>query len=273
MAGAPLADLSEARARAVAGGVSLAPTAAYSLDGAGQPQLAPTSDPDLRLATFGDLATAEAIAVLVPGVSHTAAEFDRPDGSPDPTGSLVSLPDAARMLQAVAAADGAAVVTVAWLGYEPPGSVATALRAGPLEQGAANLAAFQEFLRSVRPEARITWVCHSYGSLVCAAAREARPDAIVLLGSPGVELDGAAAFTDLGVELFAAGGDDDPIGFTQAMRPLGIGFGPDPADIDFGAQIIACSPGTRHSDYLLPGTASLEGVAAAVLGRPQPAHV
>jgi hypothetical protein len=268
VAGAPLTDLAEARAKAVASGVSLPPSAGFRLDGAGQAELTPGSDPALRLVTFGSLASADAIAVLVPGMGHTAAEFDRPAGPRNTADAAVTVSDNARALQAQAQAEAGdtAVAVVAWLGYVPPSSPVAALQTGALAQGAANLTAFQEFLRTVRPEARITWVCHSYGSLVCAAARAAAPEAIVLLGSPGVQLSSATAFTGLGVELFAAGGDSDLIGLTQAMRPLGIGFGPDPASPDFGAQIIACDPGTGHSDYLLPGNASLAGVAAAVLG-------
>ena len=86
-----------------------------------------------------------------------------------------------------------------------------------------------------------------------AAARGAGFDDLVLLGSPGagIEVDSAADYPDLAPEhVWVAALDQDPIttditdDITGVLNGLGLNplqptpFGPDPADGDFGAQVL-----------------------------------
>ncbi|MDR3202756.1 MAG: alpha/beta hydrolase family protein [Bifidobacteriaceae bacterium] len=264
---APIARESHARAAAVERGPEQPAPASYRLAPDGR-SASIHGDPDLRIEVFGALATADAIAVLVPGVGHDPADFDsRRDAAQDPSASPSTLPDRARALrQAASEADpDASLAVVAWLGYTPPSGVMDALGAAPIAAGAANLAAFQRFLNQANPEAPVTWVCHSYGSLVCASALEsADPDALALIGSPGVQVDHASQLATA-APVFAARGEADPIALTRALDLLGGGFGADPANPGFGAKTIACDPRAGHSDYFRPGSRQLAGLADVAL--------
>jgi hypothetical protein len=258
------------RAAAVAAGPSR-PTVDYVLperpaDGVGI--LAPGSAPGLRAAVWGDLVQAKAIAVLVPGMGHGADQFDQDSGlTPEVPGTL---PTRARALRA---AGGPDLAVVAWLGYATPTSVPTALAADQIGVGAANLDRLAHWLAKVNPQARTTWVCHSYGSLICAAARAGQStapvDAVALVGSPGVQLDRAS---DLGhdVEVWAGRGSADPIELTGLLDGVGVGFGPDPASAQFGALPIPCAAGANHSDYFRRGSPQLEAIAQIANGTRKP---
>jgi pimeloyl-ACP methyl ester carboxylesterase len=159
------------------------------------------------------------------------------------------------------------VAVNAFLGYVPPSTPVGALAANGIREGAANLAALQRGLAEAFPGARVTWVCHSYGSLVCASAlAKADPDALVLLGSPGVAVARAAALpTD--APVFAARGGADPILLASLLPPGGGGFGTDPAAAAFGATALPTDPGCGHSDYFQPGSGQLASLASIIAGR------
>jgi hypothetical protein len=267
IASAPLGTLAGQRADAVEQGPAAHPTAKYTLDNPTDSLLAPGSDPRLRVRAEGDLSRATHIAVLVPGVGHTPAEFDT-----STPGSL-ALPSRAHSLwQAAQVApdppppDDAAphLAVVAWLGYVPPSTTADALYAGPIRPGAANLVQFHQVLQAAYPDAQVTWVCHSYGTLVCASALVgADPDALVLLGSPGMML-GSVEDLATTAPVFAARGGRDPIRLSQVLDVAGGGFGADPASAGFGAQLLPVDAHAGHSDYFDPGSQVLTAVAEVV---------
>ena len=211
-----------------------------------------------RVGVLGDLGRATRVAVVVPGAGNDVGSF---------TTSRVGPWANARNLYAQAQrqhrASGLAVV--AWLGYVPPASVAdAAFHADGIDQGAANLAALQTWLAGRTPGARVTWVCHSWGSLVCAAAlRDAQPAALVLVGSPGVEY---ADVLDMPFDgpVYAGRGAQDLIRYAGLLSLLGVGFGPDPADPAFGAVAIPTDPGCQHSGYFTPGSAQLDALVRVV---------
>lgn len=202
---------------------------------------------------FGRLEGADRVTVLVPGSDTTLDTYQRFRAG---AVALQQRLDAERPRSAV----------VAWLGYDTPGTVSAAvLTAERADGAAAELGPFLARLRGLSgPGARLSLLCHSYGSVVCArtATGPAVTD-VALFGSPGT---GARSARELptGARIWAGRGSDDWIGGVPHVRFGGIGFGADPVDPAFGARAFdAGSAG--HSDYLKPGTESLDSLAAIVL--------
>ncbi|MEV7614814.1 alpha/beta hydrolase [Streptomyces sp. NPDC089799] len=203
---------------------------------------------------LGDLATADRVAVLVPGSDTTLDTYQRFRAG------AVALQERLR-----AEHPGSAVV--AWLGYDTPGTVSPAvLTTGRADDAAAGLGDFMDLLQRFGPAgARHSLLCHSYGSVVCART-ETGPavDDLALFGSPGT---GAARADELptSARVWAGRGSGDWIAEVPHVRFAGLGFGTDPVDPSFGARPFAAGT-AGHSDYLKPGTESLESLARIVLG-------
>jgi len=231
--------------------------------------------PDYRAQAWGPLRSARTIAVLIPGVGHGPAEYDSEAAMPTNGSAPITLPEQAKALLAAAGDPNLAVV--AWLGYQPPSGLPQALLDTDQAQiriGAANLLALNSFLAELNPAAAVTWVCHSYGSLICASALHSsnqapnltkEPAAVVLLGSPGVQTDKAADFPT-SAEIWAGRGPEDFIQLVPLLNLVGGGFGPDPATPSFGARPIACEPDSGHSDYFRPGSIQLRTLVRVVKG-------
>ncbi|MFE2167588.1 alpha/beta hydrolase [Streptomyces sp. NPDC059447] len=203
---------------------------------------------------LGDLETADRIAVLVPGSDTTLDTYQR-------------FRAGAVALQQRLQAEHPRSAVVAWLGYDTPGTVSTTvLTSDRADEAASELAPFLDRLAGMTaPGSRLSLLCHSYGSVVCArtATGPAVTD-IALFGSPGT---GAASADELptGARVWAGRGGADWISGVPHVRLGGIGFGADPVDPAFGARAFAAGPG-GHSDYLKPGTESLDSLATIVLG-------
>ncbi|MEV0491813.1 alpha/beta hydrolase [Streptomyces atratus] len=205
---------------------------------------------------FGDLSTARRIAVLVPG-------------------SGISL-DTYWRLRAGGVAlrrklgEGSAVI--GWLGYATPATVSPeAVTSGLAEHTAPELRTFLGELKRSKPSARITLLCHSYGSVVCAeAASGLEVSDIVLYGSPGTGARSVAALHTPATVWAGRGGSDwvAHVPHEQLRLPfVTLGFGTDPVSPEFGARHFAAGDG-GHSDYLKPGSLSLKNLARIVSGRP-----
>ncbi|MFJ3977467.1 alpha/beta hydrolase [Streptomyces sp. NPDC090021] len=203
---------------------------------------------------FGDLESAERIAVLVPSSDTTLDTYER-------------FRSGAVALQQRLQAGHLRAAVVAWLGYDTPRTVSTTvLTVGRADDAAAELEPFLDRLASMAaPGARLSLLCHSYGSVVCArtATGPAVGD-VVLFGSPGT---GAGSVRELptAARVWAGRGDADWIADVPHVRLGGLGFAADPVDPAFGARAFAAGAG-GHSDYLKPGTRSLDALAAIVLG-------
>jgi hypothetical protein len=145
--------------------------------------------------------------------------------------------------------------------------VGAGVTAQAIAPGSANLAAFQKFLDETTGGARVTWMCHSYGSLVCASAlNAAEPAAVVFLGSPGVQTDRADQLPT-NADIYAARGDLDVIPLTRIMSIAGASFGPDPTSADFGAKKLPCGSGTGHFGYYKPGSTQVAALIDVATGR------
>ncbi|MFI1255213.1 alpha/beta hydrolase [Streptomyces netropsis] len=204
---------------------------------------------------LGDLSRAERIAVLVPGS----------DTNLDTYGRLRA--GAVALRQQLG--DGSAVI--AWLGYETPGTVSPeAMTPGRADQAVPHLQRFIVELRAVKPTARTSLLCHSYGSVVCArGASELRVDDIVLYGSPGTGTDHVGRLHSRAT-VWAGRGSDDWIAAVPHARlrlPFAtVGFGTDPVTKEFGARTFDAGTG-GHSDYLKPGSVPLKNIARIVSGQ------
>ncbi|MFE7774008.1 alpha/beta hydrolase [Streptomyces sp. NPDC057445] len=223
---------------------------------------------------FGDLSAAERIAVLVPGSDTSLDSYER--------------------LRAGAAALaeelGGRSAVIAWLGYRTPATVGPeVLTPGRAEDAAPLLRSFVAELSTLRPAARISLICHSYGSVVCGRAaggtnaagrtagkapgREAGPVArvtdIVLYGSPGSGADNVAALGTTATVWAGRGADDwiSEVPHTRLSLPFAeVGLGADPVSPEFGARVFAAGDG-GHSDYLKPGSVPLRNIALIAAGK------
>ncbi|MFJ7075622.1 alpha/beta hydrolase [Streptomyces sp. NPDC098781] len=222
----------------------------------------------LATEVFGDLAHADRVAVLVPGSDTSIDTYDR-------------FRDAARALHerlSRQAPHGTSTAVLAWLGYETPGTVSTTVTTTDrAEQAAPRLREFIQQLRAVTGrEARVSLLCHSYGSVVCGrAAPHLDVNDIALVGSPGTGADSAAALHTR-ARVWAARGGADWVAEVPhiSLDLLGttVGFGTDPVSPAFGARVFAAGDG-GHSDYFRPGSTSLTNLTRIVLGEtPEVGH-
>ena len=166
---------------------------------------------------------------------------------------------------------------VSWLAYDIPQTSDT-LNSGhsvvlrqSAEAGARSLA---DFLGGVPPERHLTLIGHSYGSTtagLAVASGGTGVDDLVVLGSPGLGVERAAALGMPVKRIHVLEADDDPV------ADLGW-FGRDPSampEVDRlateAAQLPDGSAGSAasgHSRYLASGTTSQWNVAAVVAGAP-----
>lgn len=191
---------------------------------------------------LGDLATATDVAVVVPGMANSLANFDRGTAA-----KAVAIHEAA----------GPGTAAVAWLGYDSPDGASAALDDAALD-GADRL---RRLLDGLPEGARRTVVGHSYGTVVTAQALRdgLEVDQVVVTGSPGMLAPTAAALAG-DVPIWAARAPGDAVGWSE-------NFGRDPSDPRFGATRFATGPMAWHSSYFDEGTESLANIVRIVTGR------
>jgi hypothetical protein len=230
---------------------------------------------------FGDLSTADRIAVLVPGVDTRGPNFLTGLGGVParaPAVQAENLYDATfpaagppiGTTAGTAAGAGARVAVVAWLGYRTPHGVGRdAAREELARAGAVALERFVGGLVRRRPAATLTLIGHSYGSVVVGLAAPRLPRQVtdlVATGSPGMGVDRAADLRTR-ARVWAALAPADWIHWVPGIELFGVGHGTQPADPAFGARPFGTAGVTDHDHYLAPGTRSLADVADIVLGR------
>jgi pimeloyl-ACP methyl ester carboxylesterase len=217
---------------------------------------------------FGDLSTADRIAVLVPGVSTTANNFN--------TG-LDDVRDRAPAVQArdlydatSATAPGQHIAVIAWLGYDAPQGVGRdAAREELARAGATSLDRFTRDLAIMRPNAKVTLVGHSYGSVVAGLAAATLPKQVkdvVVVGSPGMSVSQVADL-HASAHIWAGQAARDWIDWVPAFQVWGAGHGTLPITPGFGARVFGTNGVIDHDHYLAPGTQSLGNIVSIVLGR------
>lgn len=216
---------------------------------------------------FGDLATADRIAVVVPGVSTTAANFNTGLGGVLDRAPAVEARDLYNSARAAAPSEHLAVI--AWLGYDTPqGLGRTAAREELARAGATALDGFTADLATMRPKAKVTVIGHSYGSVVvglAAAHLPAQVDDLVVVASPGMGVSGAAEL-HTSASIWAGESAQDWIDWLPAFQVWGAGHGTNPTTPGFGDQVFGTKGVTDHDQYLAPGTQSLSNIVDIVLG-------
>ncbi|MFG1606238.1 alpha/beta hydrolase [Actinoplanes sp. NPDC049265] len=213
----------------------------------------------------GDLATADRIVVVVPGVDNALKDFDRGLGSVARRAPAVQ---ARAIWWKLRTTDrDANVAVIAWLGYDPPEGIGlAAVREQRARAGAQALSRFVQGVHDRRPSARVTLVGHSYGAIVVGLAAPHLPYVhdVVALGAPGM---GAAHAGDLGgARVWSALAPRDWMRRIPQLRVFDLGHGRRPSDPSFGALPLPTAGVDGHDYYLTPGSATLDALANVVLG-------
>ncbi|MET8947721.1 alpha/beta hydrolase [Streptomyces sp. NPDC004542] len=234
-----------------------------SLMSGGRQILAFDPDGSGRIAeAFGDLAGADRISVVVPGVDTDLLTFQR-------TNRRYTAP--VGMAEALYAAERTESPTtrtavIAWADYTAPSGLgvdaATAMRA---EDGAVRLNAL---LRALPGSTPVTMFCHSYGSVLCGVAAHAMPPRvadIAVAASPGMR---ASQASRLGTRarVWAMRDASDWIQDVPYLEVGGLGHGADPVSAAFGARVLSARDAEGHAGYFEPGTDSLRNLADIGVG-------
>ena len=234
---------------------------------------------------LGDAATATHIAVVVPGITNTVANFDqrlRVRSNNIYTSATALDPDTA---------------VIAWLGYDTPGVIGSVSSGRALDASRS----LTDFIDNLPADRHVSLIAHSYGTVVAGFSARTRlaVDELVLVGSPGTPLDQAGdARLSPGGSIWAASTDSDLVGRVgpgthrcpqvvfggrptdpwSALWPacrldedgdvLGLVHGRNPSHTAFGATEIATTGARGHSEYFDHGTASLDAISRIVVGHP-----
>jgi len=196
-------------------------------------------------------------------------------------------------LDAIAGASDAGSPTaetavVGWIDYAAPPTLADAVTDRPARTAAGPLTTFEQGLRATHGggPAHETLLGYSYGSTVAGvAARDSTPDVddIILVGSPGADVDTAARLHVAAGHVWATAAANDVIrfavnpagralGLLGAGRPDAMWFGTAPTSPAFGAHVFTSDPGSffhparAHEAYFDPGSTSLANIARIVTG-------
>ena len=212
---------------------------------------------------IGNLATANRVAILVPGSDTTLATFFS-RGSSSPGGGAEDLAAEAHRLEPFGPGERLAII--AWLGYPAPAMLSPAvMTSGDAGQGAQALRPLVTALAEHGDQ--VALLCHSYGSVVCGLAAPHLPVTdIAVFGSPGMDASSVASL-DTRARVWAGRESGDSIKYVPHIRLFGLGFGADPMSPGFGARIFATGD-SGHSGYLDPGSVSLRNLTYIALGDP-----
>jgi len=208
---------------------------------------------------LGDAATADHIAVIVPGNGHHQGNYFTARGAVGPRahGQLVL-----RTMQSLAPKSRVAVVV--WVGYHTPPGLAVAASNAPAHEGADDLARLTHYLPR---SAHLTLIGHSYGSTVSGLAlAAARADDCVALGSPGMGVWHRAEL-GTGTRLWAAQAESDWIRLFPSARLGRVGLGRAPLHPELNATRFGTGDITGHTNYYTEDSESLRNVARIALGR------
>ena len=212
---------------------------------------------------IGNLATANRVAILVPGSDTTLATFFS-RGPASPGGGAEALAAEAHRLEPFGPGERLAII--AWLGYPTPATLSPGvMTSGDAGQGAQALRSLVTALAQHGDQ--VALLCHSYGSVVCGLAAPHLPVTdIAVFGSPGMDASSVASLHTT-ARVWAGRESGDSIKYVPHIQLFGLGFGADPMSPGFGARIFATGT-SGHSGYLDPGSVSLRNLASIALGDP-----
>ncbi|MET9568047.1 alpha/beta hydrolase [Streptomyces virginiae] len=206
---------------------------------------------------FGDLAGAERVSVIVPGVDTDLLTFERTQRRlTSPVGMAEALHTAER-----AAAPNSRTAVIAWAGYTAPTGVGMDAATGRMAfDGAVRLKALTV---SLPGNSSVALFCHSYGSVVCGVAAHELPNRVtdvVVAGSPGMRAENVAGLRT-SARVWATRDEGDWIADVPHLEVGGLGHGADPVSPDFGARLLSSARAKSHTGYFAPGTDSVANFA------------
>ncbi len=225
---------------------------------------------------IGDIATADFVTFLVPGMFYTADSQ-----MVEWTASAQSLHDAqTEWIGTLADRDprfvDATVATVSWIGYETPSLVnftSLELAYGGRDAIAAAVGGLHEIRGDAQPFVSV--IAHSYGSTASMMALRdygMQLDALGIVGSPGSDAKRAAELGVAGDNVFVGEAPWDQVKDSAF-------FGADPGSTSFGAHQLSVDGGvdsltgatllgsTGHDEYFVRGSESLRNLALVALGQ------
>ena len=234
-----------------------------------------TTYPGRAAIVTGDLATADYVSYLIPGMFFTIG------GQVGDWANTASelYNDQMRWLGYFGQNDttlaGKTVATVAWIGYETP----HLLNVGSLDladQGAGYLTKAIEGLQSVRAANPpfISVMAHSYGSTAAMIALQQgsfQIDALIVVGSPGSAAQSVGELAVRGGNVYVGEANWDPVVNTAF-------YGSDPGAESYGAYRMSVDGGTDpitskplgasfgHNGYFDPGSESMRNMALVGIG-------
>ncbi len=209
---------------------------------------------------WGDLAGAEHVAILVPGMGSTAENFD------DRVGTR-----ARNLLRAATSLGSGPVAVVGWFDYDAPDDLPSleVVHDSRARVGALDLNRFLGLLPP-RPGRHLTLIGHSFGSVLVGAAMSGTlaplVDDVLVMGSPGTGVDSVKDFSAPGTEFYTMEAPLDPI-------PDLDWFGTNPNELESGFRRVETGPARGHSSYLSEGSEGLDNAALIVTGRGDEASV
>ncbi len=219
----------------------------------------------------GDLATADYVSYLVPGM------FFGVDAQIDAwTATAQTLVDEQlRRLEALHPGEHPTVAAVAWIGYTTP-SLVNVASMELAREGRDALTASLTGLRAARGDDQpyLAVLAHSYGStaaLLSLAEDDVSVDALAVVGSPGSPARSASELHVTDGNVWVGAAEWDPI-------PASGVFGSQPASRAYGAHLFSVAAGVdpltgeqlagaiTHNDYFAAGGMSLRNLALIAIG-------
>ncbi|WST50413.1 alpha/beta hydrolase family protein [Streptomyces avidinii] len=206
---------------------------------------------------FGDLARAERVSVIVPGVDTDVLTFERTQRRlTSPVGMAESLYGAQR-----AAEPDRRTAVIAWAGYTAPTGVGMDAATGRMAVDGAVL--LKALTTTLPGDASVALFCHSYGSVVCGVAAHELPRRVtdvVVAGSPGMRAENVTEL-HTSARVWATRDEGDWIADVPHLEVGGLGHGADPVDPAFGARLLSSARAKSHTGYFAPGTDSMDNFA------------
>ena len=229
-----------------------------------------TESPGRAAIVVGDLASADYVSYLIPGMFFTI------DGQVDDWANTAStLYQDQNSWLARLGESSSSVATVAWIGYQTPhllnvGSLALA------DEGAGFLTRAIEGLQNLRGtnQPYISVMAHSYGSTAAMIALQQgnfQIDALAVVGSPGSSAQSASALAVRGGNVYVGEAGWDPVVNTAF-------YGSDPGAPSYGAFRMSVAGGIDaitntalgasygHNEYFQPGSESMRNMALIGIG-------
>lgn len=224
-----------------------------------------TTSPGRAAIVVGDLASADFVSYLIPGMFFTID--GQVDDWADTATTLFS--DQTAWLKRLGDSSKT-VATVAWIGYQTPhlfnvGSLTLA------DEGAANLSRSIQGLQTLRglDQPFVSVMAHSYGSTAAMIALQDasfKIDALAVVGSPGSAAQSASSLAVRNGNVFVGEAGWDPV-VNSAF------YGSDPGAASYGAHRMSVAGGVDaitsaalgasygHNEYFQPGSESMRNFA------------